>query len=87
MRVQTRPKSWKCRKTLDLYFCRQVHRNAHPIERCWRELKDWLSDYEPKIMEELSELITVGLSGISKTRISSITSFEYLMSAWESAIA
>lgn len=59
----------------------------NPIERFWRELKDWLSEYEPKMMEELSELITVGLNSFSKTKLSSITSFEYLMSAWEATIA
>lgn len=59
----------------------------NPIERFWRELKDWLSDYEPEILEQLSELISSGLNSFSKTSLSSITSFEYLMSAWESAIA
>ncbi len=59
----------------------------NPIERFWRELKDWLSDYEPQMLEELRELITTGLNSFSKTSLSSITSFEYLMSAWQSVIA
>jgi hypothetical protein len=59
----------------------------NPIERFWKELKDWLSDYEPKTLAEVSQLISRGLASFSKKTISSITSFEYLMSAWLSAIA
>lgn len=59
----------------------------NPIERFWRALKDWLSEYEPQMLEELSELMTVGLNSFSKTKLSSITSFEYLRSVWELAIA
>ena len=59
----------------------------NPIERFWKELKDWLSDYEPKTLAEVSELISQGLASFSEKAMSSITSFEYLMSAWLSAIA
>lgn len=59
----------------------------NPIERFWKELKDWLSDYEPQTMKEVSELISQGLASFSEKAISSITSFEYLMTAWLSAIA
>ena len=59
----------------------------NPIERFWKELKDWLSDYEPKTLEEVSELISQGLASFSEKAMSSITSFEYLMTAWLSAIA
>lgn len=59
----------------------------NPIERFWKELKDWLSDYEPKTMKEVSKLISQGLKSFSEKALSSITSFEYLMTAWHSAIA
>jgi len=59
----------------------------NPIERFWKELKDWLSDYEPKTMKEVSKLISQGLKSFSEKTMSSITSFEYLMTAWLSAIA
>ena len=59
----------------------------NPIERFWKELKDWLSDYEPKTLAEVSELISQGLASFSEKAMSSITSFEYLMTAWLSAIA
>ena len=59
----------------------------NPIERFWKELKDWWSDYEPKSMKEVSRLVTEGLKSFSEKAMSSITSFEYLMTAWLSAIA
>lgn len=59
----------------------------NPIERFWKELKDWLSDYEPQTMKEVSRLISQGLTDFSEKVMSSITSFEYLMRAWLSAIA
>jgi len=59
----------------------------NPIERFWKELKDWLSDYEPKTLAEVSVLISQGLASFSEKAMSSITSFEYLMTAWLSAIA
>lgn len=59
----------------------------NPIERFWKELKDWLSDYEPNTMEEVSQLVAQGLKSFSEKAISSITSFEYLMTAWVNAIA
>ena len=59
----------------------------NPIERFWKELKDWLSNYEPKNLAEVSELVAQGLKSFSEKAMSSITSFEYLMRAWLSAIA
>ncbi len=59
----------------------------NPIERFWKELKDWLSDYEPQTMTEVRELISQGLKSFSEQAMSSITWFEYLMTAWLSAIA
>lgn len=59
----------------------------NPIERFWKELKDWLSDYEPNTMAQVRELVSEGLKSFSESAISSITSFEYLMTAWKEAIA
>ncbi len=28
----------------------------NPVERFWKQLKDWLSDYEPQTMAEVSQL-------------------------------
>lgn len=59
----------------------------NPMERFWKELKDWLSDYEPPSMTEVSQLVSKGLKSFSAETISSITSFEYLITAWTKAIA
>ena len=59
----------------------------NPIERFWKELKDWLSDYEPQTMAEVSRLVEQGLQSFSEKAMSSITSFAYLMTAWARAIA
>ena len=59
----------------------------NPMERFWKELKDWLSDYEPPSMTEVSQLVSAGLRSFSEQAISSITSFEYLITAWTNAIA
>lgn len=59
----------------------------NPIERFWKEFKDWLSDYEPQTMKEVSDLISQGLASFSEKAMSSVTSFEYLMTAWLSVIA
>lgn len=54
----------------------------NPIERFWKELKDWLSEYEPKGLGELRELVSKGLANFSEKAMSSITSFEFVMTAW-----
>lgn len=59
----------------------------NPMERFWKELKDWLSDYEPNTMTEVSQLVGKGLQSFSEKAISSITSFEYLMTAWVNSLA
>lgn len=59
----------------------------NPIKRFWKELKDWLSDYEPQTLTEARKLVSQGLKSFSEQAISSITSFEYLMTAWLQAIA
>jgi len=59
----------------------------NPIERFWKELKDWLSEYEPQDLGELRELVSKGLAAFSEKAISSITSFEFVMTAWHTAIA
>jgi transposase len=59
----------------------------NPIGRFWKELKDRLSDYEPQTMSEVSQQISQGLLSFTEKTMSSITSFEYLMTAWLQAIA
>ena len=59
----------------------------NPIERFWKELKDWLADYDPKTLAEARKLVSQGLQTFSEKALSSITSFEYLMTAWLQTLA
>jgi transposase len=34
----------------------------NPIERLWRDLKDWLAQYHPASLEELAELLCTPLN-------------------------
>jgi transposase len=77
----------KIRENIVFIFLPANAPELNPIERFWKELKDWLSDYAPQTMKEVSGLISQGLASFSEKAISSITSFEYLMKAWLSAIA
>lgn len=77
----------KAGKNIVFIFLPANASELNPIERFWKELKDWLSDYEPNTMKEVSELAGLGLKSFSEKAISSITSFAYLMTAWINAIA
>ena len=77
----------KVEENLRLIFLPAYAPELNPIERFWKELKDWLSDYQPKTLAEVRELVSQGLTKFSENAISSITSFDYLISAWLSAIA
>ena len=77
----------KVRENMVFIFLPACSPELNPIERFWKELKDWLSDYEPKTLAEARKLVSKGLQTFSEKAISSITSFEYLMTAWFKAIA
>jgi len=77
----------KVSKNIIFIFLPACSPELNPIERFWKELKDWLSDYSPQTMAEVSELVAKGLKSFSEKAMSSITSFEYLMTAWMKAIA
>lgn len=77
----------KASKNIVFIFLPANAPELNPIERFWKELKDWLSDYEPQTMKEVSKLVEQGLKSFSEKAMSSITSFEYLMTAWVNAFA
>ena len=43
----------------------------NPIERLWRDLKDWLAPRQPPTLDALSALLTIRLRHYSSTRIRS----------------
>lgn len=77
----------KVAENLRLIFLPAYAPELNPIERFWRALKDWLSDYQPSTLEEVRKLVSQGLKSFSEKALSSITSFDFLISAWLSAIA
>lgn len=77
----------KIAENLRLIFLPAYAPELNPIERFWKELKDWLSDYQPNTLAEVRELVSQALTAFSERASSSITSFDYLISAWLSAIA
>jgi len=59
----------------------------NPIERFWRDLKDWLAGKEIRNLSELSDLIMEKLRNYSKEKIKSLTGYQYLVTACQEAIA
>jgi len=59
----------------------------NPIERFWRDLKDWLAGKEMRSLSELSDLIMEKLRNYSKEKIKSLTGYQYLVTACQEAIA
>lgn len=58
----------------------------NPIERLWRDLKDWLASYHPTTLEELSVLLSTRLRQYTPAALRSLTGFPYLLSALQDVI-
>jgi transposase len=58
----------------------------NPIERLWRDLKDWLAAYHPTTLEELSTLLTTRLRQYTPAALRSLTGFPYLLAALQQVI-
>ena len=56
----------------------------NPIERLWRDLKDWLATSTPTTLGELSTLLCTRLPQYSPTSWRSLTGFPYLLAATHS---
>ncbi|MGI8494140.1 MAG: IS630 family transposase [Pyrinomonadaceae bacterium] len=59
----------------------------NPIERFWKDMKDWLAGKEIRNLQELSDLIMEKLRNYSKEKIKSLTGYPYLVTACLNAIA
>jgi len=53
----------------------------NPIERLWRDLKDWLSLASPATLEALSNLLGARLRAYSAAALRSLTGFSSLLTA------
>jgi transposase len=53
----------------------------NPIERLWRDLKDWLAQCHPTSLDELSSLLSKRLTAYSASALRSLTGFPYLLTA------
>ena len=70
-----------------LLFLPAYSPELNPIERFWRDLKDWLPQHQPQSLDELSQLIISRLKEYTTTAIKSLTAFDYVLSACHHAIA
>ncbi len=52
-----------------------------PIERLWRDLKDWLAPRQPPTLDALSTVLTTRLRHSSPARLRSLTGFPFFVAA------
>jgi transposase len=64
---------------LGLLFFPPYTPELHPIERLWRDLKDWLAQYQPAALNQLSKLLGTRLKHYSAAILRSLTAFPYLL--------
>jgi hypothetical protein len=72
-------------KNVTLLFFPPYAPELNPIERLWRDLKDWLSQFQPPTLDELSLLLSKRLNAYSASALRSLTSFPYLLTALQQA--
>jgi transposase len=53
----------------------------NPIERLWRDLKDWLAQSQPTTLDALSTLLMTRLTHYTPTVVRSLTGFAHLLAA------
>jgi transposase len=53
----------------------------NPIERLWRDLKDWLAQSQPPTLDDLSTLLMTRLTHYTTKAVRSLTGFSYLLAA------
>jgi transposase len=64
---------------LGLLFFPPYTPELNPIERLWRDLKDWLAQYQPASLKQLSKLLSTRLQHYSTATLRSLTGFPYLL--------
>ena len=68
-------------KNVALLFFPPYAPELNPIERLWRDLKDWLSQFHPQTLDDLSRLLSERLTTYSASVLRSLTGFSYLLTA------
>ena len=68
-------------RNVGLLFFPPYAPELNPIERLWRDLKDWLSQFQPTTLAELSDLLSKRLNAYSTSALRSLTGFPYLLTA------
>jgi hypothetical protein len=68
-------------KNVALLFFPPYAPELNPIERLWRDLKDWLARFHPQTLDELSHLLSERLTAYSASALRSLTGFPYLLTA------
>jgi transposase len=68
-------------KNVALLFFPPYAPELNPIERLWRDLKDWLATHQPDSLDALSTLLCTRLQPYAPATLCSLTSFPYLLAA------
>ena len=68
-------------RNVTLLFLPPYAPELNPIERLWRDLKDWLAQSHPTTPDELSTLLMTRLPHYSAAVVRSLTGFSYLLAA------
>jgi hypothetical protein len=71
----------RCPANVGLLFLPPYAPELNPIERLWRDLKDWLATSQPDSLDALSSLLCTRLRQYTPATLRSLTSFPYLLAA------
>jgi len=74
-------KALRCPTNVGFLFFPPYAPELNPIERLWRDLKDWLAQSPPTTLGGLSTLLMTRLKHYSAPVVRSLTGFSYLLTA------
>jgi hypothetical protein len=71
---------------VSLVFLPPYTPELNPIERLWRDLKDWLAHSRPTSLAQLSKSLCTRLTHYTPSALRSLTGFRYLLTAAQQVI-
>jgi transposase len=74
-------KAWRFPTNVGVLFFPPYAPELNPIERLWRDLKDWLAQSPPTTPDALSTLLMTRLTHYTTQAVRSLTDFPYLLAA------